>query len=127
MLSALIFLVVVLPIANWIMLKGKPVIRCVSVTIGLIALVAFTFNLGRMTGLSMAWYHWKSEYKEPLWQWQGELSTDLKSGDTNAIIDSIRRFSAEDVYAYGREKLFTRGKFHDFVDAQESLRAGFKE
>ena len=115
-MSGLVFLFGILPLVAWITWKWRPNHRVPVIVLGLIVIVWQTFTLGRMTGLSMAWYHWKSEYKEPMWCWQIELSDMLKAGDTNGVVRSVRRFADENINAYGREKLFERGKFREFVE-----------
>jgi hypothetical protein len=114
--SAIVFLCVVLPLAVAVVVKCRPSVRAMTTLVGLIALVYVSFNLGRMTGLSMAWYHWKAEYKEPLWELQAQMNESLKSKDTNAIVKFAERFSKENVQAYGREKLFKKGEFHSLVE-----------
>ena len=116
MASALAFLIVVLPISFWIGLKWPPKVRGVAIIIGLVGLVFVAFNLGRMTGLSMAWYHWKREYKEPMWEWQITMRQYTESQDTNGLMRMAERFNKENIQAYGREKLFEKGKFRNFVE-----------
>ena len=97
------------------MVKCRPTIRLLVVGFGLIGIVCAAFTLGRMTGLSMAWYHWRSEYKDPLSEWQSELNDRLKAGDTNGVIEIIQKFGVENVQAYGREQLFEQSNFRLFV------------
>jgi hypothetical protein len=115
--GALIFLVGVLPVAMWVTAKAPTKLRVPFIGIGLIALVYTTFNLGRMTGLSMAWYHWKREYKEPLWELQTKMDDYLKAADTNSLVNVAQRFTNENIQRYGLEKLFEQGKFRAFVEA----------
>ena len=119
MFLALVFLVGILPASVWIGFKCPPKPRGVAIVLGLIGLVFVSFNLGRMTGLSMAWYHWKSEYKEPLWQFQLLMKDKLEAKDTNALTRIAERFSKENIQAYGREKLFEKGEFRSLVEELE--------
>lgn len=114
--SAIVFLCVVSPLAVAVVVKCRPSVRAITTLVGLIAVVYAAFNLGRMTGLSMAWYHWKREYKEPLWEWQIALQDDLAEKNTNAVVRSVQTFSKEDIQSYGLEKLFEQGKFRTFVE-----------
>ena len=115
LISALAFLVLVLPIAVWIGLKCGPRIRIPATILGASALVFLSFNLGRMTGLSMAWYHWRNEYKDPLWEWRIKTEDYLIARNTNALISAAQVFTNENIQAYGREKLFKDGAFKQFV------------
>ena len=116
LLAAFVFLIAVLPVANLIALKFRPGWRIAAVTVGLIVLVWTTFSLGRMTGLSMAWGHWRMEYQSPLLDWQYEMNDMAERGDTNGLMRMVERFRKENVQAYGREKLFQQGKFREFVE-----------
>lgn len=115
--AALIFLCGILPLSLWVTAKAPIKLRVPFIGIGLIALVYVTFNLGRMTGLSMAWYHWKREYKEPLWELQTKMDDYLEANDTASLIKMADRFTDENIQNYGREKLFEQGKFRTFVEA----------
>ncbi len=113
--SALIFLAVILPSAVWITWRCGPRVRIPAVVIGATALVFLSFSLGHKTGLSMAWYHWRAEYKDPLWEWQIKTQDYLGAGNTNALIRAAQIFTNENIQAYGREKLFNEGAFKQFV------------
>ena len=115
--GALIFLVGILPLAIWVTAKAPIKLRVPFIGLGLITLVYTTFNLGRMTGLSMAWYHWKREYKEPLWELQAKMDDYLQAADTNSLVNMAEHFTNENIQSYGLEKLFEQGKFRTFVEA----------
>jgi|SRR5688500_10864783 hypothetical protein len=116
-LAALIFLGGILPLSLLVTAKAPVKVRVPLIGIGLIALVYVTFNLGRMTGLSMAWHHWRSEYQFPLREWQITTKDYLDARDTNSLMHMAQRFTNENVQAYGHEKLFEQGKFRTFVEA----------
>jgi hypothetical protein len=121
-LSLLIFAAAVLPCSSWITWKWPPKIRVITIQLGLIILVYIAFNLGRMTGLSMAWYHWRREYKEPLWEWQIEIKKALETNDTNRLIRMSESFAKENIQSYGLEKLFQEGKFRELVETFSNTR-----
>jgi len=121
LLSGIVFLLVVLPVSVWIATKWPLRLRQVAVAVGLAALVYIAFNLGRMTGLSMAWYHWKREYKEPLWDWQIMMKENLERGNTNGVVKMAQEFGGEKIQAYGLETLFEKGEFRSFVERVSRL------
>ena len=114
--AGLLFFAIILPVANWIALRGGVRLRLVATNASLITLLFAAFLLGKTAGLSMAWYHWKSEYKEPLQEWQARTDELLNAGKTNEIVAIARRFRDEKIQPYGREKLFGQSRFHSFVD-----------
>jgi hypothetical protein len=117
MLSAAFFLFILLPLAIWISLKWTPKLRAITIGLGLITLVFLAFNLGRITGLSMAWYHWRSEYQQPLFELQISLKDDLDAKKTDALLIFAEKFQQEQINSYGGEKLFEKGPFRTFVDS----------
>ncbi len=114
--SILFLLFVLMPITIAIAIKARPASRALAVSLALLGIAYAAFTLGRMTGLSMAWYHWTREYKDPLWQWQFELKDRLKVGDTNGVMNMLHKFAEQNIQVYGREKLFAEGEFRRFVD-----------
>jgi hypothetical protein len=121
-LEPVIFLAIVffsfgiLPLVAWGVWKQGPKMRVLIINLALITVAIVSFLLGKATGRSMAWYHWRSEYKEPLFDLQIELSDALKSRDTNAVIKIVPGFEKEEVNSYGHERLFEQGKFRGFVE-----------
>jgi hypothetical protein len=115
LISGLVFLFVILPLAGWIVGKTKPAWRVAAVVVGACGLVFISFNLGRMTGLSMAWHHWRREYQDPLAEWQFLTQAHLQRNNTNALVAMAQAFTNENVQAYGREKLFKEGEFSKFA------------
>jgi hypothetical protein len=115
-LSAVAFVCVVLPFAVAVAVKCRPNVRAIATLLGLIVLVGVSFQLGRMTGLSMAWHHWKREHKGPLWEWQMTMEDYLEARDTNSLVRMTERFGSENIQSYGLEKLFEQGKFRTFVE-----------
>ena len=114
--SALFFLVVILPTVFLFEMKARLRIRAV-VVIGTLILTTFlSFRLGLATGRSMAWYHWRSEYQDPLIELQGLQHQLIDSGNTQAIYQVALEFSKEKPAQYGNEPLFEKGKFRDFVE-----------
>lgn len=117
------FIFGVLPGATIVAWKFGVRMRVLIINLSLIVLTVGSFFLGKATGRSMAWYHWKTEYKEPLWELQAEVSEALKDGDTNRLIRIVRAFRSETISDYGHERLFERGKFREFVEHVKSGKA----
>jgi hypothetical protein len=116
LLAIVFFSFGILPLVTWGVWKQGPKMRVLVINLALIALAIVSFLLGKATGRSMAWYHWRSEYKEPLFEFQSELSDALKSRDTNAVIKIVQGFEKEKVNSYGHERLFEQGNFRRFVE-----------
>jgi len=115
-LSALFFVFGILPTVFLFELKARLRIRAVIVIGTLIVTVLLSFRLGLATGRSMAWYHWRSEYQEPLRNLQVIEQDFVKAGQTQEIYRIALEFTKEQIDQYGREPLFEKGKFRQFVD-----------
>jgi hypothetical protein len=85
--------------------------------LGLMTLVFLAFNLGRITGLAMAWVHWRREYQEPIFMLQIKMKENLDAKNTDALLNFADKFQQEEINSYGREKLFEQGPFRTFVDS----------
>src|SRR3954470_5850868 len=109
--AAILFIVVILPTVFLLELKAPLRIRSVIVIGTLILTVFISFRLGRATGRSMAWYHWRSEYQDPLRNLQLIERDLIKGGQTQAIYTIAVAFGKEEIDRYGRERLFEKGKF----------------
>jgi hypothetical protein len=120
--STLLFLFVVLPVVFLFELKARLRIRA-TLVIGILVLAVFlSFRLGLASGRSMAWYHWRSEYQDPLRELQLLQRDLLEEGKTQAVYQVALEFSKENVEAYGQEPLFKKGKFSQFVERIERVR-----
>src|SRR4051812_43111426 len=114
--AAILFIVVILPTVFLLELKAPLRIRSVIVIGTLILTVFISFRLGRATGRSMAWYHWRSEYQDPLRNLQLIEQDFVQPGQTQQIYRIAVEFTKEQIGQYGREPLFKPGKFRQFVD-----------
>jgi hypothetical protein len=83
--AAILFIVVILPTVFLLELKAPLRIRSVIVIGTLILTVFISFRLGRATGRSMAWYHWRSEYQDPLRNLQLIEQDFVQPGQTQQI------------------------------------------
>ncbi len=78
-------------------------------------LAAYFFWLGQAVGRSKAWYHWRSEYQQPLKELQFHLNEIVERKDVSTLEELCRRFGKENIQAYGREELFAPSPFSQFV------------
>ena len=116
-LAAIFFVIVILP--GVLLLEMKVVRRAVRMAIiaSILVVTTFlTFRLGLATGRSMAWFHWREQYQQPLVDLSRMHHTLVEAGRTQRVWEVATEFSKENPAEYGREDLFEHGKFRAFVE-----------
>jgi hypothetical protein len=127
MLSVLIVLVVVIPLVGFAAWKFRVAVRVSCTVLAVAACSIYFLWLGEAIGRSKAWYHWRSEYQDPLVQIRDYVAEAYTNGNTQSIDRICREFVKQDVWKYGREPLFSKGSFRSFVEAlgQTNVQSGF--
>ena len=115
LLSIAFFFVMALPLLGLVIYQASPIKRLIFALPCILAFCGYSLWLGQAMGRSKAWYHWRTEYQQPLWNLHYFISESYSNKNPIALDEFHRRFAAENVQAYGREILFERGPFSTFV------------
>jgi hypothetical protein len=119
LLSICVFLIALPCLVGFVAFTLGPKTRAVICAFAVFTTGAYGLWFGQAVGRSKAWYHWRSQYQDPLFDWQLQQAQLIKNHDTNELMRMAQEFQKERISGYGREPLFGASKFHEFVDRLE--------
>jgi ABC-type antimicrobial peptide transport system permease subunit len=116
--SFALLLICVLPVLLLSTLKLRPTWRAATTVLSVVGLSVYFFWLGEAVGRSKAWYHWRSQYQGPLNLMQAHMKQLAEAQTEDALKEFCEKFAKENIQGYGREELFSKSPFNEFITTE---------